>query len=681
MKKLLLFGVALAIAPIGLNAQCTTSNATGCICEDGTQDCELLPDIMVSWDAVENYLNGPTEYSQTGNGVNNGRLRITASTPNNGHGSFTVRGSDYFVCGSDTVLGDPGVCNDGSAPRQLIVQRIYHKNSDGTMTYTDEWAGAMTYHPTHGHNHVDDWGVFTLRMEDVNEPNPLNWPIVGEGAKLGFCLMDYGTCSDYPGHCRDENRYYQQGSTMLNGDFINYGLGGGQYNCSPIEQGISVGHTDIYSENLDGMWINIPPGTCNGDYYIVCDVDPRNNFREEDETNNWTAVPVTLVNQDAPGNPVATITSSAQSVLCDGENITLTANAGSDFVWSTGDSTQSIVISSAGTYSVTVTNYCGTATSVPFVVTTNTSPAAPGLTSDADTVCAGQTATLTATGSNVTWFDNNGFQVGTGNTYTTPSLMSTSTYFAHDANIDPGAVTNVGLVDNSGGGGNFNSDQWLIFDTYKPVKINSVKVYAQGDGDRTIQVLDQGGNLIQQGTFFIADGEQRVDLNFNVPIGNNFEFRVNGTKNLYRNNQGVNFPYERQDTLSITGTSSGNSYYYFFYDWEVTVGSSECIGPDASITVDVEVCSGLDDIALSEQMSVYPNPNNGQFTFDFEVPGTTDFDLSVVDMMGKVVYTRELKQITGKYTQPIDLGSVAKGIYFVKVDVEGASYFHKLIVH
>jgi hypothetical protein len=83
----------------------------------------------------------------------------------------------------------------------------------------------------------------TLRVQTA-DPNPLNWPIVGEGAKIGFCLMDYGQCgtgtgSTYYGHCRDTNMYYNQGNVMLNSNFPNYGLGGGSYNCSVVEQGIS----------------------------------------------------------------------------------------------------------------------------------------------------------------------------------------------------------------------------------------------------------------------------------------------------------------------------------------------------------------------------------------------------------------------------------------------------------
>ena len=60
----------------------------------------------------------------------------------------------------------------------------------------------------------------------------------------------------------------------------NYNLDGG-YGCSPIEQGISVGHTDIYGQHLDGMWVDIPPGTCNGDYWVVLEVDPHDAIIEE----------------------------------------------------------------------------------------------------------------------------------------------------------------------------------------------------------------------------------------------------------------------------------------------------------------------------------------------------------------------------------------------------------------
>src|SRR5690606_28068314 len=105
--------------------------------------------------------------------------------------------------------------------------------------------------------------------------------------------------------------------------------------------------------NLDGMWINIPPGTCNGNYWIVAEVDPKDNFIESREDNNWTAIPITLTLQDAPGNPNFTIVSDITASLCSGEPVTLTAPGGLDYMWNTGDTTQSITVNSSGSYVVT----------------------------------------------------------------------------------------------------------------------------------------------------------------------------------------------------------------------------------------------------------------------------------------------------------------------------------------
>ena len=76
-------------------AQCTTTNATSCACKDGTTNCLLLPDIQASWLGISQ--NGFTEYPQTGAGTNytgqgpdDGRLRVTGATPNNGFGPLTL---------------------------------------------------------------------------------------------------------------------------------------------------------------------------------------------------------------------------------------------------------------------------------------------------------------------------------------------------------------------------------------------------------------------------------------------------------------------------------------------------------------------------------------------------------------------------------------------------------------
>lgn len=580
-------------------APCTTTNATGCLCKDANQsDCDLLPDITISDYAILNYLGGPTEYSQSGNGANNGRLRVTGSTPNIGVGPFTVGAVSIWTCGQDTFYDFNTATQNCTAPKQLIKQKIYHK-SQNTMSFSERWAGSMTYHPTHGHMHVDEWATFTLRVEDPNEPDPRNWAIVGDGAKVGFCLMDFGTCTYYAGHCEDSLN-----NILTNSDFVNWGLGGGQYNCSPVEQGISVGHTDIYSENLDGMWIDIPPGTCNGDYWIVIEVDPNNNFLEANEDNNWTAVPFTLTQQVPAGQGLATVSASSATNLCAGETLTLTANAGSSYLWSDGSTTQSISVNSAGSYTVTVTSPCGTAISDPIVVTTTNTGSAPTATGGA--VCDNGSVTLTSSAQgDLYWYDaaQGGNLVGTGNSFTTPTLSQSTDYYLERVEAIPGLTHNLGPVDNGIGSGGIhtNNTRFLEFDALQPFTLVSVWVDADGAGMREIEVRDDNGFVHASQAINIPDGQSRITLNMNIPQMNNLRLGLATTSNvdLYRNNGGVNYPYDVQAVASITGSSAGNSYYYFFYDWEIKTADRECATPRTTVTAAVNPSPSVSFSGLS----------------------------------------------------------------------------------
>ena len=569
---------------------CTTTDASGCICPDGTTDCDLLPDLKAGDDPLlVTGSQGVIEFSQSGNGSDDGRLRVSVTTPNIGFGPLEVHAVDIFICGTDTFLTFPGTCPDGSDPRQLINQRIFHK-SGNTMTYYDRPAGAMTYHPTHGHMHVDEWGFYTLRLEQAGNPNPLEWPVIGNGSKLAFCLMDYGTCDYYNGHCESDT-----GTILTTPDFPNFGLGGGAYSCSAVVQGISSGFTDIYYQHLDGMWVDIPPTTCNGDYYLVVEIDPHNYFLEATDTNNWMAVPITLTEQlPNLSAPFAEIQAHDTTYLCSGETLNLKANAGYSYQWSTGAITQSIDVTLPGNYSVIVNSPCGIDTSDVVTVIALPGVSQPTVTTPA-AVCDSASFLITGIGNEtLVWYDqaSGGNLVDTGSSFQTPTIHQTTTYYVADAIIKSGKKSMVGPFDNNiGGGGYYTGDQHLIFDVKNPCVIASVKVFADGAGLRTIQLRNSLGAVLKSVQANVPDGESRVDLNFDVPTGLNFQlgWASGSSPDLYRNDGGVNYPYEVSNLLTIKSSSAGADYYYCFYDWEVRPGDKIC--ESARIPVTAEIMS------------------------------------------------------------------------------------------
>ena len=116
---------------------------------------------------------------------------------------------------------------------------------------------------------------------------------------------------------------------------------------------------------------------------------------------------ITVNNCTAPCN--ASITAGGPTTFCQGGNVTLTASVGEVYSWSNGASSQSITVSTGGSYTVTVTdaNNC-TATSPAVVVTVNALPAVPTISAGgATTFCQGGSVTLTSSvASSYLWSTN-----------------------------------------------------------------------------------------------------------------------------------------------------------------------------------------------------------------------------------------------------------------------------------
>ena len=97
------------------------------------------------------------------------------------------------------------------------------------------------------------------------------------------------------------------------------------------------------------------------------------------------------------GIPVApVISANGSNNICAGQSVTLNSNTATGISWSTGASTQTINVTSAGSYTATAANACGTSpTSNAIVVSITNPPAAPVISAVGSTnICAGQSVTL-----------------------------------------------------------------------------------------------------------------------------------------------------------------------------------------------------------------------------------------------------------------------------------------------
>ena len=122
--------------------------------------------------------------------------------------------------------------------------------------------------------------------------------------------------------------------------------------------------------------------------------------------------------------------------MCTGNPATLTATGGGTYLWSTGATTPSISAATTGVYTVTVTSAAGCSASVTSNVTIG-APPTPSVTSA--TVCAGDNATLTASGGvSYVW--------STGATTTSITTATAGTYTVTATNAGGCTATASGTV-------------------------------------------------------------------------------------------------------------------------------------------------------------------------------------------------------------------------------------------
>lgn len=130
--------------------------------------------------------------------------------------------------------------------------------------------------------------------------------------------------------------------------------------------------------------------------------------------------------------------SSSGPSICSGTSVVLTANISGGtgpytYIWNTGENTPSISVNKAGTYTVHVSDK--TVGCQPVVqnikITSIATPNAPSVSNQ--TVCPNTPATLVASapGGNYQWYDapDGGNFLASGNTYTTPPITGTTTFY------------------------------------------------------------------------------------------------------------------------------------------------------------------------------------------------------------------------------------------------------------
>ncbi|MCY1663447.1 T9SS type B sorting domain-containing protein [Chryseobacterium sp. SL1] len=193
------------------------------------------------------------------------------------------------------------------------------------------------------------------------------------------------------------------------------------FNFSTLSPGILNGNPNFYvsyystannaATGTNPITAPITVNTSNTYYYDISYQDPNNPNNSINSCKQTNAI----VFKDK--SVTASITASSTK-LCPNGNVTLTSNNATGNTWSTGATTQSITVTTPGTYTLTSSNGICTSPQASVTITQDTDPNAQ--ISGNLTLCENTSTILTAT------------STGTGNTYswstgaTTPSITVTA---------------------------------------------------------------------------------------------------------------------------------------------------------------------------------------------------------------------------------------------------------------
>ncbi|MDO8998768.1 MAG: M43 family zinc metalloprotease [Bacteroidota bacterium] len=126
--------------------------------------------------------------------------------------------------------------------------------------------------------------------------------------------------------------------------------------------------------------------------------------------------------------------------------------------------------------------------------------------------------------------------------------------------------------------------------------------------------------------------------------------------------------------------NSQSASFRFVFTEDPAAGGGNRLFLDA---VSFEDPNGINELTKKYKLNLFPNPSNAESTLKFNLSDAATVNVSVIDVLGKDVLT----PVTNNYgvgEQSITINNnntLAKGIYFVNISINGAKMSKKLVIN
>ncbi len=369
-------------------------------------------------------------------------------------------------------------------------------------------------------------------------------------------------------------------------------------------------------------------------------------------------------------NPVPNISASGSMNLCGGNSVTLTSSAASNYVWSTGETTQSITVSTAGSYWVSVGSGSCSAQSANVTVTANGAPV-PVITASGSTdLCPGSAVSLTAsTAGGYLWSTGETTQsivVNTGGNYWVRGYVS-GNCFSQSTNLIVNALTApaVPVITPSGSLSLTNTNPTVTL-TSSPANTyfwtngaTTQSITVSAAGTFFVTVSGPGGCTSTSASIIVTSVTCTPPPVPVISINGPTVLQPGQTVTL-TSTPANGYLWSTGETTQSIIVSSAGTYSVKAYD------GVACYSSSVPVTI-MENTTGIGNVETVSSfiaLSVYPNPGKDHLTFTFVSNTKQDADLILFDLTGREMMRQTIHSQFGENQIELSVSEYSRGVYF-----------------
>ncbi|MBN2669386.1 MAG: T9SS type A sorting domain-containing protein [Bacteroidales bacterium] len=362
--------------------------------------------------------------------------------------------------------------------------------------------------------------------------------------------------------------------------------------------------------------------------------------------------------------PIPTVDLGEDFTSCTGSTVTLDAGSGADsYEWGDGEDTQTIDVTSAASYYVTVTtNGCSASDEITVSFDANISINL----GDDIVMCQGDVANLNA---------GSGFDTYTWSNGESSQSINVNTEGTYAVEVSSGACPSVSdtieVIVNSLPIVNLGSDTAICENAILLLEAGTFDHYLWNNmsSNSTLIVSTAGTYFVEVTDENACSNSDTINISINslpvVNLGNDTTI-CSGASLLLDAGTFDNYLWNDNSfgaTLIVTETG--------IYSVEVT-DANACTNSD-TINVIVDICAGIAENGLAYSMHVFPNPANDYINIVSE--NTIIKTIQVVSISGKIY-----KQLNVSDSNiNINIENLEKGVYFLKIETSDSFNILKFV--